>query len=108
MSKSDTELMMEFQQGREEAFAELVARYKVRLLNYFYRLSWDRQLSEDCCQEVFCRVFRHRRDYVPSASFATYLYRISMNLWIDRYRSRKNAPNPVSLDAEVGDSGHGI
>ena len=108
MAKSDAELMKEFQAGREEAFAELVTRYKAPLLNFFYRLMWDRQLSEDFCQEVFCRVFRHRRDYVPSAGFATYLYRIGMNLWIDRYRSARNAPRQVSLDMEVGDGGHTV
>ena len=108
MAESDAELMIEFQNGREEAFAELVARYKLPLLNFFYKLVWDRQLSEDYCQEVFCRVFRHRESYVPSASFATYLYRIGRNLWIDRYRSQKNAPHPASLDAEVGGDGHTV
>lgn len=108
MNKSDADLMLEFQSGREEAFAELVERYKGRLLNFFYKLLWDRQLSEDCCQEVFCRVFRHKHSYVPSASFAAYIYRIGRNLWIDRYRSRKNAPRSVSLDSELGDSGHSV
>ncbi len=108
MAKSDAELMKEFQAGREEAFAELVTRYKAPLLNFFYRLMWDRQLSEDFCQEVFCRVFRHRKDYVPAASFATYLYRIGRNLWIDRYRSLRNNPGTTSLDAEAGGSGRAM
>jgi len=108
MDKSDADLMLEFQNGREEAFAELVERHKGPLLNFFYKLLWDRQLSEDCCQEVFCRVFRHKHSYVPRASFAAYLYRIGRNLWIDRYRSRRNTPRPVSLDAELGDSGHSV
>ena len=107
MSKSDAELMLEFQRtGREEVFAESVERYKLPLLNFFYKLTWDRQVSEDCCQEVFCRLFRHRKNYVASASLATFLYRIGRNLWIDRYRSSRNAPNLVSLDTELGDSGH--
>jgi len=100
--------MEEFQRGHGEAFAELVARYKDLLLNFFYRLIWDRQLSEDYCQEVFCRVFRHRKDYVPTASFATYLYRIGRNLWIDRYRSQKNDPQIMSLSAELGEGGRPI
>ena len=104
-SKSDTELMLDFQKGHEQAFAELVERYRLPLLNFFYRLSWDRQTAEDCCQEVFCRVFRRRKEYVPTASFPTYLYRIGKNLWIDRYRARRNAPEMASLDAEVGDGG---
>ena len=100
--------MMEFQRGRKEAFGELVARYKLPLLNYFYKLVWDRQLSEDLSQEVFCRIFRHRARYVPTASFATYLYRIGRNLWIDRYRSQRNKPRAASLDADGGGGGHSI
>jgi len=107
VSKSDTELMLEFQQtGCEEPFAELVGRHRKPLLNFFYRLTWDRQVSEDCCQEVFCRLFRHRKSYVPSARFSTYLYRIGRNLWIDRYRSRRANPRPASLNVEVGEGGH--
>ncbi len=107
MSKSDTELMLEFKlTGREEPFNELIGRYKMPLLNFFYRLTWDRQISEDCCQEVFCRIFRARRSYEPTASFATYLYRIGRNLWIDRYRSLRSTPKSVSLDTEVGEDGH--
>ncbi len=106
MAKTDAELMLEFQRGREQAFAELVTRFRGPLLNYFYKLLWDRQLSEDCCQEVFCRIFRHRDQYVPAASFATYLYRIGRNLWIDRYRARRNRPASASLDAAVDEDGH--
>jgi RNA polymerase sigma-70 factor, ECF subfamily len=109
MSKSDAELMLEFRDtGREQLFADLVARYKRLLLNFFYRLTWDRQASEDFSQEVFCRVYRSRDRYEPTASFATYLYRIGRNLWIDRYRSTKNAPGTMSLDTQIGDSGHAM
>jgi RNA polymerase sigma-70 factor (ECF subfamily) len=109
MSKSDADLMIEFKRtGREAAFEELVERHKIRLINYFHRLTWDRQLAEDFSQEVFCRVFRYRKRYRPTASFATFLYRIGRNLWIDRYRSTRNAPATVSLDAEAGESDHAI
>jgi RNA polymerase sigma-70 factor, ECF subfamily len=109
MDKSDAELMLEFRKtGHEPVFAELVERHKLPLLNFFFRLTWDRQASEDLCQEVFCRVYRSRATYEPTASFRTFLLRIGRNLWIDRYRSAKNAPGTVSLDAELGDSGHRV
>lgn len=108
MAKTDLELIREFQAGSEAAFAELVERYKAKLINYFYRLLWDRQKSEDLCQEVFCRVFLHRKRYVPTASFGTYLYRIGRNLWIDLYRSSRNDPPVMSLDADVSGEGHSL
>ncbi len=105
MSKTDSELMVEFQKtGNEEAFEEIVRRHRQPLLNFFFRLTWDRQLAEDCCQEVFCRLYKYRKSYVPSAKLSTFLYRIGKNLWIDRYRSHKNEPDKLSLDATVGES----
>ena len=58
----------------------------------------DRALAEDCVQEVFLRLVRHRGSWRPDAKFTTYLYRIAENHWIDRYRSRKSAPQMASLE----------
>jgi len=108
MPRPDSELMLEFQQmDNEEAFAELVSRYQQPLVNFFYRLMWDKQLAEDLSQEVFCRVFVHRKSYKAQAKFSTYLFRIARNLWIDHYRSQGKAPQFASLSMPVGDEGDG-
>jgi RNA polymerase sigma-70 factor, ECF subfamily len=102
MPRPDTELMLEFQQlDNEEAFAELVSRYKKPLVNFFYRLVWDQQLSEDLSQEVFCRVFVHRKSYKAEAKFSTYLFRIARNLWIDHHRAQGKMPSLASLSVPL-------
>jgi RNA polymerase sigma-70 factor, ECF subfamily len=105
MSPSDAELMERFGAGDDEAFRMLVRRHQKPLLNFFWRRCYERTLAEDCVQEVFLRLVRHRGRWRPQAKFTTYLYRIAENLWIDRYRSRKAAPPMISLATPVSDDG---
>lgn len=97
--------MERFGGGDDEAFRLLVDRHERGLLRFFFRRSFDRALAEDCVQEVFLRLVRHRGAWRPDAKFTTYLYRIAENHWIDRYRSRKAAPTLTSLETEVTDEG---
>jgi len=107
MSRTDIELMLEFQQdGTPEAFEALVARYQRPLINFFFRLLWRKDVAEDLAQEVFCRVFRHRLAYEARAKFSTYLFRIARNLWIDYCRRRQAAPRTVPLSPRGGDGSH--
>lgn len=105
MAPTDAELMERFGRGDDEAFRTLVRRHEGGLLTFFYRRCFDRTLAEDCAQEVFLRLVRHRGSWRPDAKFTTYLYRIAENHWIDRWRSRKAAPPEASLDAELGAEG---
>ena len=108
MPRPDSQLMLEFQQtDNEDIFAELVERYQKPLINFFYRLLWDEQRAEDLTQEVFCRVFIHRKSYKAQAKFSTYLFRSARNLWIDHYRSQGKKPRVTSLYAPVGKEGSG-
>jgi RNA polymerase sigma-70 factor (ECF subfamily) len=97
--------MERFGAGDDEAFRQLVDRHERGLLRFFHRRCFDRALAEDCVQEVFLRLVRHRGSWRPDAKFTTYLYRIAENHWIDRYRSRQAAPETTSLEAQVSDEG---
>jgi len=106
MPRPDSEIMLEFQQtDNEDAFTELVGKYQKPLINFFYRLVWNEQQAEDLSQEVFCRVFVHRKSYKAKAKFSTYLFRIARNLWIDHYRSQGKMPRFASLSAPAGKDG---
>lgn len=101
---SDAELMRRFGEGDDEAFRRLVDRHERALLGFFWRRCLDRALAEDCVQEVFLRLVRHRGSWRPDAKFTTYLYRIAENHWIDRWRSKKSAPQVASLEGLAEDS----
>ncbi len=104
MAESDSQLMERFRDGDEEAFRQLVARFQKPLINFFYRLTWDRFTAEDYTQEVFVRLVRSRKSYRPTARLSTYLYRIAKNYWIDRCRQRAAAPAVGSLDRPIRES----
>ncbi len=101
---SDAELVAEVKRGRLAAFTRLVERHQRSLINFFYHVSWDRQIAEDCAQEVFLRLFSHLDRYEPQAKFSTFLFRVARNLWIDRVRAANARAKPVSLEA-VGAGG---
>jgi RNA polymerase sigma-70 factor (ECF subfamily) len=95
---TDAELMLRFGEGDDDAFRRLVDRHEKPLLGYFWRRCLDRAVAEDCVQEVFLRLVKHRGTWKPDAKFTTYLYRVAENHWIDRYRSKKAAPKTASLE----------
>ena len=103
MDRPDSELLVRLREGDTSAFDTIVERFERRLIGYFFGLSGDRQLSEDCVQEVFVRLYRARETYSPDAALATFVFRIARNYWIDIYRSRRVRPEEQSLDAKLGD-----
>lgn len=103
----DLELMRRFQGGDVDAFTELYEVHLRGLLNFFFRLCWDRSLAEDFAQEVLLRVYKSARNWEPNAKFTTFLYRIARNYWIDHCRLLSTQKENVSLNATVGDADSG-
>ena len=76
----DVILMLRIQSDDPGAFAELVERYWNKLFDRYYRQMRDRQEAEDLTQEVFLRLYRHRKRYRPQARFSTWLFHITHNV----------------------------
>ena len=75
--------------GDEDAFAELVARYRNQITSYIYRILGDYDTAVDLAQETFIRVYRAAGRYQTTHAFSTYIYRIATNLAISELRKRK-------------------
>ena len=54
---TDEQLISRFQAGDENAFVELVNRYKNKLINFIFYLLKDEELSEDVVQETFIKLY---------------------------------------------------
>ena len=93
--------MLDVKAGDEQSFALLLHRYRTPLVNFLYRMVRNREQAEDLAQEVFIRVYRARADYVPSAKFTTWLFRIATNLALNSLRDTRHQRMEVSLDAPV-------
>jgi RNA polymerase sigma-70 factor (ECF subfamily) len=75
--------------GDEDAFAELVSRYRNQITSYIYRMIGDYDGAVDLAQETFLRVYRAAGRYQTTHAFSTYIYRIATNLAISELRKRK-------------------
>jgi RNA polymerase sigma-70 factor (ECF subfamily) len=93
--------MLDVKAGDEQSFELLLQRYRTPLVNFLYRMVRAREEAEDLAQEVFLRVYRARKDYVPSAKFTTWLFRIATNLALNSVRDNRYQRMEVSLDAPV-------
>src|SRR5215470_9722205 len=96
---SDEDLMGRVAEEDERAFTELVRRYQARVTNLISRVLNDRISSDDLAQEVFVRVFVHRRNYRRGSKFSTWLFTIAANLAKNEIRRRMRRRNWFSLDA---------
>ena len=101
MARSDVQLMLDVKAGDQQSFELLLQRYRTPLVNFLYRMVRVREEAEDLAQEVFIRVYRARQDYVPSAKFTTWLFRIATNLALNSVRDNRYQRMEVSLDAPV-------
>lgn len=86
---SDHQLVEAAKSGEEDAFAEIVNRYRNQLTNYLYRFLNDYEEAVDLAQESFVRVYFALERYHTEFAFSTYLYRIATNLAISELRKRK-------------------
>jgi RNA polymerase sigma-70 factor (ECF subfamily) len=75
--------------GDEDAFAELVGRYRNQITSYIYRMVNDYDTAVDLAQETFIRVYRAAARYQTTHAFSTYIYRIATNVAISELRKRK-------------------
>jgi RNA polymerase sigma-70 factor (ECF subfamily) len=99
LSLSDEDLMGRVAEDDERAFPELVRRYQGRVTNLVARVLNDRECADDLAQEVFIRVFVHRRNYRRGSKFSTWLFTIAANLAKNEIRRRVRRRNWFSLDA---------
>tara|TARA_B100000767_G_C19707297_1_gene511119 strand:+ start:111 stop:704 length:594 start_codon:yes stop_codon:yes gene_type:complete len=88
-SYKDEELILQFQQGNENAYVELVNRYKNKLINFTFNYLGDRDLAEDIVQETMLKLYEKRHYYKEIAKFSTWIYTIARNQANTELRKRK-------------------
>jgi len=101
---SDEMLMVRYQRGEREAFAELVRRYHGPIYNFSIRQLRHSALAEDVTQEVFLRLVQKAAEFKHEARFSTWLYTIARNLCIDQLRKLKHRRH-ASLEQSGDDAG---
>lgn len=91
-------LILRLIEGGEDAFCELYATYKNRLIYFAMRFLKSREYAEDVFQDAFTVVWQSRRFINPDASFSSYLYTIMRNRILNQLR---NAANEEKLKESI-------
>ena len=90
----DNALVARIGAGDRSAFVLLVDRHAARLETVARRMLGCRHAAEDVVQEVFMKVWIAAPGWRPEGAFAGWLYRVCINLCLDRLRR----PNLQTLD----------
>jgi len=96
----DEDLMLAYVSGDAAAFDLLYARHRGGVYRYMLRQCSHRGVADELFQDVWMNLIRARASYVPSAKFATWLYRLARNRLIDHYRANGHL-TLVSADDEA-------
>lgn len=83
-------LVLRLIDGDEDAFCELYAAYKSRLIYFAMRFLKSREYAEDIFQDAFTIIWQGRRFINPDTSFSSYLYTIVRNRILNQLRDLAN------------------
>src|SRR5438105_1808350 len=75
--------------GNENAFGNLVMKYKDQLFELGVRILGSRTEAEDVLQDAFLEAYRHLADFHYRSRFSTWLYSIVLNRIRNRLRQNK-------------------
>jgi RNA polymerase sigma-70 factor (ECF subfamily) len=107
----DAELVRAFQAGSREAFDAIVERHQRQVYRLCLRFMRNHEDASDLAQDVFVRAFKGLQRFKGDASLATWLYRISVNVCLNRVSVKRPEPAPLDdaaahVDARIADPLH--
>ncbi len=104
---SDQQVVVYAQQGREDAYRELISRYERPVFSLIFRMVRDKETAEDLAQETFIKVLNNIDRYLPEFKFSSWLFKIANNITIDFLRRRQidtisieGAPDAVTAESK--------
>ncbi len=99
----DDTLVQASRAGNREAFDVLVQRHQRLVYQICYRFAGAHEDASDLAQDVFVRAYRGLSGFKGSAAFSTWLYRIAVNVCLNRAAVHTTARVPLDdSQADVG------
>ena len=74
--------------GHNENFSRLVDIYGGRIYGYFYRLTGNKEISNDLLSELFVKIVERIKTY-KGGSFEAWLFKTASNIFYDYLRSKQ-------------------
>jgi RNA polymerase sigma-70 factor, ECF subfamily len=95
-NQTDAELVESCLAGRRESFDVLVERHQRHVYQLCYRFVGNHEDASDLAQDVFVRAYRGLKNFRGQAAVGTWLYRIGVNVCLNRVGAK--TPKPEALD----------
>ena len=96
----DAALVSAFAGGRREAFDVIVERHRRTVYQVCYRFVGNHEDASDLAQDAFVRAWRGLKNFKGQSALSTWLYRIAVNVCLNRVAA-KTAP-VVSIEVAAG------
>lgn len=100
----EADLIRRSKTGDVDAFDQLVGVHQDRIYQLAYRITGNREDAWDAAQEAFLKAYRSLPAFRETASFATWMHRVTVNTALDIVR-RRPAQRTQVLDEAVVLSG---
>ena len=94
--QADPDLVSGAQKGDTRAFDELVRRYRDKVYRLSFKILRNEDDAAEALQDAFLSAFRGLKNFKAESTFSTWLYRITTNAALMKYRKRRD--NVVSLE----------
>lgn len=92
---SDVEIINRVVQDDDgKVYAELIRRYRAKVMDKSYSLLKDRVLAQEFAHDIMSKAYEKLREFKGTSSFSTWLYSITYNYCIDYLRSKKKLHYP--------------
>ncbi len=104
MEKTIPQIVEQFLDGNDSAFAELVSRYQKKIYSVAFQILGNHLDADEVVQETFVRVYKKRKDLHNVRYFTSFILRIATNYSIDLLRKRKG--HTVMTDDSTSLPGH--
>lgn len=94
-----TQIVSGCKDGDSECFSQLIDAYNKRCYGFFYRLTGDRDVSDDLLSELFIRLVERISSY-KGGSFESWLFKIASNIFHDYLRGKQRRRKLVEAQIE--------
>ena len=107
--QDERNLLMQIAEGDREAFSSLFKLYYQKLGNYLFKITKNREITEEIVQEVFIKIWINRKALIEINNFQAYLFTISKNRVLNFLRDKsREKVHELKLIKELEETYHSL
>ena len=100
----DARLVERTQGGDTRAFDELVKRYRDKVYRLAYKILRHEDDAAEALQDAFLSAYRGLKNFKAESTFSTWLYRVTTNAALMKYRKRREGHISLEQSQSKDDS----